>query len=306
MPALAPAASTDNEIDLRARRQHPSGRQRVLSALLIGGHCDATLRQMKRRLVSVLAACALSALALAGQAHAAPPILLSVNHVDRHPEANWSLPAGVKSKVAEVAISPATSTDGYFFSENVKAFDVLEDSQTRWVYNFQLDPGTYYVHIAGIDEPCFFAGLCPVREFSQIMTLVIEARPPPPPPPPPVPPPGKPEPFARYQATVRTIHPGAIRDRSPNWTYLGDTVRVAFRNTNALARATRGYTVCYTRNRSLACRRRALRGRSWDAWTLRIMPPWAGYVRGRYRRYVEFTWRASGRIVARKRVWIYE
>jgi hypothetical protein len=132
------------------------------------------------------------------------------------------------------------------------------------------------------------------------MTLVIEVPLPPPPPPP------KPEPSQRYQATVRTIHPGAIRDRSRNWTYLGDTVRVAFRNAPALSGETRRYTVCYTRNRSLACRRRALRGRAWDAWQLRIMPPWAGYVRGRYRRYVEFSWRASGRIVVRKRVWIYE
>jgi hypothetical protein len=36
------------------------------------------------------------------------------------------------------------------------------------------------------------------------------------------------------------------------------------------------------------------------------MPPWAGYVNGRYRRYVEFTWRVAGRVVARKRVWVYE
>ena len=46
--------------------------------------------------------------------------------------------------MAEVATNPATSTDGYYFFENVKAFDVLEDAQTNWVYNFQLDPGTYY------------------------------------------------------------------------------------------------------------------------------------------------------------------
>ena len=33
--------------------------------------------------------------------------------------------------MAEVATSPATSTDGYFFSENVKAFDTLEETQTN-------------------------------------------------------------------------------------------------------------------------------------------------------------------------------
>ena len=131
--------------------------------------------------------------------------------------------------------------------------------------------------------------------------------PPSPPPSPPAPPPGpKAKPKPRYQASVRTTHPRAIRNRSRNWTYRGDTVRAAFRNAAARAGERRRYTVCYTRNRSLPCRRRTLRGRRWDAWKLRIKAPWAGYVRGRYRRYVEFTWRVSGRTVARKRIWIYE
>jgi hypothetical protein len=134
--------------------------------------------------------------------------------------------------------------------------------------------------------------------------------PPPPPEPPPAPPPIAPppphsllkqKPAPRYQASVRTTHPGAIRDRSRNWTYLGDTVRVAFRNLAARTAETRRYTVCYTRNRSLACKKRVLRGRLWDTWRLRIRPPWAG----RHRRYLEFTWRVSGRPVAGKRVWIY-
>ena len=146
--------------------------------------------------------CALSGLAFAGQATAAPPVLTSVGHVQRHPQATWSLPPGVQSRVAEVATSPATSTDGYFFFENVKAFSTLEDAQTTWIYNLQLDPGTYYVHVAGYDEPCVLAGQCPFREFSQIQPLVIEAPPPPPPPRP------------RYEATVRSTHPGAIRDPS--------------------------------------------------------------------------------------------
>ena len=55
----------------------------------------------------------------------------------------------------EVATSPATSSDGYFLTENVKAFDaLLEVTQTSWVFNYQLEPGIYYVHIAGLDTPC--------------------------------------------------------------------------------------------------------------------------------------------------------
>jgi hypothetical protein len=232
-----------------------------------------------------------------GEATAAPPVLTSVSHVQRHPQAIWTLPPGVVPQIAEVATSPSTGTDGYFFRENVVAFDLLERGQTNWVDSSQLDPGIYYVHIAGLDEPCFYAGVCPIREFTQIMTLTIAAPPPPPPPPPPRP---------AYEASVRSIHPGAIRDPSRNSTYRGDTVRVRFRNANARPSDGHGYRVCYTHNRRLACRNRRILGRSWDSWRLRIMPPWAGFVGGRYRRYVEFTWRVDRRIVARKRIWVYE
>ena len=114
-----------------------------------------------------------------------------------------------------------------------------------------------------------------------------------------------PEPQPRYQAAVRSIRPAAIRAPG-NWTYRGDTVRIAFRNAAARSSARRTYRVCYTKNRALACRSRRILGSSWDAWRLRIMPPWAGYVNGRYRRFVEFTWRIDRRIVARKRIFIWE
>ena len=244
-----------------------------------------------RRLLIIIAVLG-AASVFASPAGAAPPVLVSVSHVQRHPAATWTLPPGVKPQVAEVATSPATSTDGYFFSENVKAFDLLQSGQTNWVYNSQLDPGIYYVHIAGVDEPCFYAGLCPVREFTQTATLVIQAPPPTPPRP-------------RYEASARSIHPGAIRDRSRNWTYLGDTVRVRFRNATAPPGGGRTYRVCFTRGpRGPACRDRRIFGRSWDEWRLRILPP-VGFARGRYQRYVEFTWRVDRRIVARKRVWVF-
>jgi hypothetical protein len=119
----------------------------------------------------------------ASPALAQPPTLLTVGHVDRHPTATWTLPAGVVARVVEVATSPSIASDGYFFFENVKAFSTLEDSQTSWTYGFQIDPGTYYVHVAAWDKSCLS---CPIREFSQIMTLVIPASPAPPTPPPPV------------------------------------------------------------------------------------------------------------------------
>jgi hypothetical protein len=134
---------------------------------------------VRLRLV-ILATIAFGALYATPEALAKPPTLLTVGHVNGHPTATWSLPPGVEAKVAEVATSPLTSSDGYFFSENVVSFDTLQPTQTSWTYGFQEAPGTYYVHIAGIDDPCFMAGLCPVREFSQVMTLVIPASAPPP------------------------------------------------------------------------------------------------------------------------------
>jgi hypothetical protein len=225
-----------------------------------------------------------AALLFASPAVAAPPVLTSVSHVSRHPAATWTLPPGVLSRVAEVATSPETSTDGYFFSENVKAFDTLEDTQTNWLYNSQLDPGVYYVHIAGFDSSC---GSCPVREFSQIMTLEIPKPPPPPP---------------RYQASVRSIHPNAVR-LPGNWTYLGDTVKVRFRNANGSSSETQRYRVCNTtRSSRIVCRSRRIVGKSWDGFRLRITLPMIGSRGGRY---IEFTWRIDVRIVARRRIKVF-
>ncbi len=190
--------------------------------------------------------------------------------------------------MAEVATSPATSTDGRFFFENVVVFDTLDDTQTNWVYNGQLDPGTYYVHVSGLDEPCFYAGQCPVREYSQVWMLVIA------PPPPPSP---------RYEASARTIHPGAI-GTTGNWTYLGDTLRVRFRNAKARPADGQSYRVCYTHGRRLVCMSRRILGGSWDTWRLRVTPAMAGHP-SRPRRYLEFTWRVGQRIVTRERVRIF-
>jgi List-Bact-rpt repeat protein len=100
------------------------------------------------------------------------------------------LPLGVSSRFVEASTNPATDSNGQFFFENVLAagaFDTVSDSQTTWTYNFQSKPGTYYIHVAGLDTACFFADLCPVREFSQMMTVTIpNASPPSPPAPPPL------------------------------------------------------------------------------------------------------------------------
>jgi hypothetical protein len=55
-------------------------------------------------------------------------------------------------------------------------FDLLEETQTTWLDSDQLPPGTYYVHVSGFDEACYYAGRCPVREWSQILPLVVPAN----------------------------------------------------------------------------------------------------------------------------------
>ena len=108
---------------------------------------------------------------------AAPPVLDTVGHTSRHLNAIWTLPPGVEEPVIEAATSPETSTDGYFFFENVEEFSTLEASQTTYTGNLQLNPGTYYVHVAGYDTACLE---CPGREFSAIQILTVPADPPPP------------------------------------------------------------------------------------------------------------------------------
>jgi len=112
-----------------------------------------------------------SGLALTGTATAAAPVLLSVGHVDRHPMATWSLPAGVESRVIEVATSLAVDSDGAFLPENVATWDNLESEQTSWTSPDQVDPGTYYVHVSGFHLAC---GPCPLREYSNVVTLVVD------------------------------------------------------------------------------------------------------------------------------------
>ena len=122
--------------------------------------------------------------------------------------------------------------------------------------------------------------------------MTLEIPTPPPPPPPPRPP--------RYQATARSIHPGNV-GVSGNWTYLGDTVKVRFRNANGRLNDAQRYRVCNTTSSGrLACRSRVIVAKSWDGFRLRITPAVVGS-----RRFVAFTWRVEGRVVARRPINIY-
>jgi hypothetical protein len=113
---------------------------------------------------------AVGALCGASAGEAAPPNLVSVGQTDRHPTATWTLPPGVEARVVEVATTLDQASDGHFFTENTVIRSNVEPTLTSWVYRSQLDPGTYYVHVAGLDRNC---EECPRREWSNIVSLTI-------------------------------------------------------------------------------------------------------------------------------------
>jgi hypothetical protein len=127
---------------------------------------------VKRLLVVVTV---VAALVVPTVALAAPPTLVAVGHVKQHLTARWTLPPGVESQLIEIATDPALSTDGAFVGEHLVHFDLLEAGQTSYTSSGpRLNTGvTYYVHMNAIDWPCFFVFACPVREWSNVLTLRI-------------------------------------------------------------------------------------------------------------------------------------
>ena len=128
---------------------------------------------MKRLLVVGGLAAAL--LLVPAAAVAAPPTLVAVGHAKQFLTARWTLPSGVESQLIEIATDPALSTDGAFLGEHLVHFELLEAGQTSYTANERrLKTGvTYYVHMNAIDWPCFFVFACPVREWSNVLTLRI-------------------------------------------------------------------------------------------------------------------------------------
>jgi hypothetical protein len=116
----------------------------------------------------------LIALVVAGiaapQALAAAPVLIYANVTGLHATATWTLPAGVESRIVEVASIPSVDSDGYFQSYALEAGGLLNASDTTWTDAFQLEPGRiYYLHVGGQDTSC---GSCPI-EFSNIKSFTV-------------------------------------------------------------------------------------------------------------------------------------
>jgi hypothetical protein len=97
---------------------------------------------------------------LAQAACATPPVLSSVTvSQDRHPAATFTAP---KADSVDIyfASKPDRATDGSFLQENVVTLDFLTSDEiqaSRWSYENQLDPGTYYVmlHASPNFDACY-------------------------------------------------------------------------------------------------------------------------------------------------------
>lgn len=103
-------------------------------------------------------------------ADAGVPTVLTVSQAQHHATVTWALPVGTVTQNVEVSDSPAVGSDGAFFSDHVKSSDAVAPAQTTYVSTAALDPGTYFVHVAGRVAGC---DTCPTQEWSAIAPLAI-------------------------------------------------------------------------------------------------------------------------------------
>ncbi len=125
----------------------------------------------------VVAFATLTFAAFASQlASATSPVLAQVSEINGNVTATWTKPLGVESTFIEVSRDATLNKQGGFnccsgpFFENA----ILDAAATSWTGTRALEePGTYYVHVSGLDRDCFFAGNCPVREWSEIKNFTF-------------------------------------------------------------------------------------------------------------------------------------
>jgi hypothetical protein len=102
-----------------------------------------------------------------------PPVLKSVtvelNQI--HPTSTWTLPQGVASQFIQTSESSNVNEDGYFTS--LENFNVVSPSATSFFDPYNFPSGVYYLHVAGHDQKCRTAAVCPPIQFSEVMTFQV-------------------------------------------------------------------------------------------------------------------------------------
>ena len=217
----------------------------------------------------------LGALVLASPAAAVPPTLLSVGQSNRHPFASFSTP---RAFIAATYLStkPDRGSDGGFLEENIKAVDILTDSEIQsgqWSYESPIDPGTYWVMVGAFPDfpACEVPGTGTLDQacsngFSNALKLVV------------------PEPRARYTARVNV-------DR-----YLG---QVSLGLVASPLGERRGYRVCYRLTNGRArCVNGTLYGYDWNSSAQGALT----ISTSNLARVAIFSWYVDGARVATRRV----
>lgn len=87
-----------------------------------------------------------------------------------HPVFSWSLPPNEESDGIYVALSPETTVDGEFFSENVADSDVFFANETSWSPTSALPAGTYWWNVRSHDRETF------TSFYSAPVSFTIPAR----------------------------------------------------------------------------------------------------------------------------------
>jgi hypothetical protein len=207
-------------------------------------------------------------------AAAVPPTLVTVSSQALHPTATFSAPKS-DHVVIQIATRPDRASNGEFLTENVVVFDVLADSEIqsgRWLYESQIDPGTYYVLLraspnfdlcyqidSGTYDPSCADG------FSAMQTLTV------------------PRPAIRYGASVR------------HYVYLSN---VDVTITAVPLGQKMPYRVCYrTRAGRRVCLAGVIAGYSWSS----SASDTRSVNRRNLRTITTFTWYVEGRAVVSKR-----
>jgi hypothetical protein len=200
--------------------------------------------------------------------------LISVGSQALHPTATFSAPKS-DDVVVQIATKPDRASNGEFLSENVKVFDLLSDSEVqtgRWLYEYQIDPGTYYVLLRASPE----FDLCYIYDsgmydpscadgYSAMQTLTV------------------PRPPIRYGASVRHYVYVSIVQLTITAVPLGQKMP---------------YRVCYrTKAGRRVCLAGVIPGYTWTSSASDTL----SVNRRNLRTITTFTWYVEGRAVASKR-----
>ena len=223
---------------------------------------------MRRTILLVLTLGIVAAVA-ASPASAAPPVILGVDQVDRHPVVRFWAPNTWLVGV-EFASSPARSTDGQFLNENRFFPEGLtqEEADTGyWMSNLRRAPGVYWVMLEAhrLTTVCLTSGdLACASGLSEPVQLVI------------------PKPQSVYTTGVAN-----------------ETYKLELSLTATAIGEERPYRVCYqTKTGRLVCKLGALHGWSWESDATSTVD----VLTRNLPRVTRFIWYVDGQVVATRRV----